>query len=99
MNIVIFFRSFFKLFYQISYTLYGAISTLLCILFAVLISFLTGNNDLHETSPKFISPYVRKFYWTKEELETIEENDRELDTFNISFRENNLDNLTNSEDI
>ncbi|RXG54488.1 hypothetical protein Avbf_13764 [Armadillidium vulgare] len=62
----------------------------------------TGNNELHETSPKLTSPYVRKFYWTKEELETIEGNDRELDTFNISVRENNLDNcldnLKNSED-
>ncbi|KAB7502721.1 Sodium-coupled monocarboxylate transporter 2, partial [Armadillidium nasatum] len=34
-------QSFFKLLYQISYTLYAPISTLLCILFAVLISFLT----------------------------------------------------------
>ncbi|KAL7636002.1 UNVERIFIED_CONTAM: hypothetical protein RMT77_013820 [Armadillidium vulgare] len=49
------------------------IGTLTCVGFAVIVSYITGNQKIQETSPKFIIPLLRKFYWTKEELIALEE--------------------------
>ncbi|KAL7632128.1 UNVERIFIED_CONTAM: hypothetical protein RMT77_017552 [Armadillidium vulgare] len=90
-------ESFIVQLYQISYTLYMAIGTLTCIGFAVFVSYITGNQKIQETSPKFIIPLIRKFYWTKEELIALEEEvdsfqEAELDTFPVdSFQETKND--------
>ncbi|KAL7636000.1 UNVERIFIED_CONTAM: hypothetical protein RMT77_013818 [Armadillidium vulgare] len=95
-------ESFFVQLYQISYTLYGAIGTVTCVVFAVIVSYITGNQKIQETSPKFITPFLRKFYWTKEELIALEEGvdssqEAELDTFPVDpFQEPKLDNFGNS---
>ncbi|KAB7499760.1 Sodium-coupled monocarboxylate transporter 2 [Armadillidium nasatum] len=59
--------SFINSFYQISYTLYGTIGPVLCILIAVVVSCLTGNQRIEEVSPKYVSSSVHKFFWTKEQ--------------------------------
>ncbi|RXG57942.1 hypothetical protein Avbf_14123 [Armadillidium vulgare] len=65
--------------YQISYTLYGVINILLCILLSVVVSCITGNLKGHEVSPKYVSSYVHKLFWTKEELDAIRQKELSLD--------------------
>ncbi|KAL7636005.1 UNVERIFIED_CONTAM: hypothetical protein RMT77_013823 [Armadillidium vulgare] len=79
-------ESFFVQLYQISYTLNAVIGPVTCVVLAGIVSWITGNQKIQETSPKFITPFVRKFYWTKEELIALEE---DVD----SFQETNLDTL------
>ncbi|KAL7636004.1 UNVERIFIED_CONTAM: hypothetical protein RMT77_013822 [Armadillidium vulgare] len=79
-------ESFFVQLYQISYTLNAVIGPVTCVFLAVIVSWITGNQKIQETSPKFIAPFVRKFYWTKEELIILEE---DVD----SFQETNFDTL------
>ncbi|KAB7500593.1 Sodium-coupled monocarboxylate transporter 2, partial [Armadillidium nasatum] len=75
------FRSFINSFYQISYTLYGTIGPVLCILLAVVVSCITGNQRIEEVSPKYVSSSVHKFFWTKEQINTIKQNEINLATF------------------
>ncbi|KAB7498863.1 hypothetical protein Anas_05556 [Armadillidium nasatum] len=78
--------------YQISYTLNGGIGFLICITLAIVVSFLTGNEKIEEVSPKYVSPYVHKFYWTKEEINTIKRNEENLDIENTKNEEYELEN-------
>ncbi|KAB7504084.1 hypothetical protein Anas_11429 [Armadillidium nasatum] len=63
----------------------------------------TRNQKSHETSPKFICPYVRKFYWSEEEISLFEKEheDKPL-SYNRNVDENHfeqeLENLQNSKD-
>ncbi|KAL7643256.1 UNVERIFIED_CONTAM: hypothetical protein RMT77_006547 [Armadillidium vulgare] len=78
--------------YHISYTLNGGIGFLICILLAIVVSFLTGNEKIEEVSPKYVSSYVHKFYWTKEEINTIKRNEENVDIENTKDEENKLEN-------
>ncbi|KAL7643094.1 UNVERIFIED_CONTAM: hypothetical protein RMT77_006384 [Armadillidium vulgare] len=71
--------SFIMSLYQISYTLYGVINIILCILLSVVVSCITGNLKGHEVSPKYVSSYVHKLFWTKEELDAIRQKELSLD--------------------
>ncbi|KAB7498867.1 hypothetical protein Anas_05551 [Armadillidium nasatum] len=62
-------ESFISSLYQVSYTLYVVVGPLLCILIAVIVSFITGNQKSHETSPKFICPYVQEISLLEKEKE------------------------------
>ncbi|RXG57494.1 Sodium-coupled monocarboxylate transporter 2 [Armadillidium vulgare] len=77
--------------YKISYTLYVVIGPFLCISLALIVSWITGFQSLDETSPKYVTPWIRKFYWSKEELEIIEEKENKLSAYNININENKLD--------
>ncbi|KAB7494174.1 Sodium-coupled monocarboxylate transporter 1 [Armadillidium nasatum] len=71
--------SFIMSLYQISYTLYGVTNTIVCVLLSVVVSYITGNLKSHEVSPKYVSPHVHKFFWTKEELDAIRQKELNLD--------------------
>ncbi|KAL7643095.1 UNVERIFIED_CONTAM: hypothetical protein RMT77_006385 [Armadillidium vulgare] len=71
--------SFIMSLYQISYTLYPVISITICILLSAVVSCITGNLKGHEVSPKYVSPHVHKFFWTKEELDAIRQKELNLD--------------------
>ncbi|KAL7643192.1 UNVERIFIED_CONTAM: hypothetical protein RMT77_006482 [Armadillidium vulgare] len=71
------FEGYLTYIYDISYTLYPVIGTCLCLSFGFIISFLTGNRNPKEVNPKYITPFMRKFFWTEEEVnnwETVEKN-------------------------
>ncbi|KAB7507143.1 Sodium-coupled monocarboxylate transporter 1 [Armadillidium nasatum] len=53
----------------ISYTLYPVLGTTICVLVGLIVSYITGNADIKRVPPKYISPFVRKYYWSREELE------------------------------
>ncbi|KAL7631111.1 UNVERIFIED_CONTAM: hypothetical protein RMT77_018588 [Armadillidium vulgare] len=96
-------ESFISPLYQVSYMWNAVAGPLLCILIAVIVSCITGNQKSHETSPKFICPYVRKFYWSEEEISPFEKGkedkplacNRNVDENHF---ENELVNLQNSQD-
>ncbi|KAL7643195.1 UNVERIFIED_CONTAM: hypothetical protein RMT77_006485 [Armadillidium vulgare] len=77
--------------YKISYTLYVVIGPFLCISLALIVSWITGFQSLDETSPKYVTPWIRKFYWSKEELEILEEKENKLIAYNININENKLE--------
>ncbi|KAL7643093.1 UNVERIFIED_CONTAM: hypothetical protein RMT77_006383 [Armadillidium vulgare] len=93
--------SFIMSLYQISYTLYGVTSIIVCVLLAVVVSYITGNLKGHEVSPKYVSSYVHKLFWTKEELDAIRQKELNLDdgvteelnnqTLNFSMKSNDND--------
>ncbi|KAL7643246.1 UNVERIFIED_CONTAM: hypothetical protein RMT77_006537 [Armadillidium vulgare] len=64
--------------YQISKTLYGALTTSLCIFLAVVASCLTGNQSINKTSPDFITPCLRKYYWKTKEMKILNEQKTEV---------------------
>ncbi|KAB7502903.1 hypothetical protein Anas_10389 [Armadillidium nasatum] len=74
--------SFINSFYQISYTLYGTIGP----------SWSKGNQRIEEVSPKYVSSSVHKFFWTKEQLNTIKQNEVIHKTFNSEDKENQHEN-------
>ncbi|KAL7648614.1 UNVERIFIED_CONTAM: hypothetical protein RMT77_000520 [Armadillidium vulgare] len=61
-------ENFLMYFFEISYTLYLAIGTSICVISGIIISSITGGQDIKRVSPEYISPFVRKYYWTEEEL-------------------------------
>ncbi|KAB7501630.1 Sodium-coupled monocarboxylate transporter 2, partial [Armadillidium nasatum] len=75
-------RSFIVSLYQISSSLYIFFGSLICVLLAVSVSYLTVCNEkIEKISPKLISPCVRKFYWTKEELANFQDNETKNDNY------------------
>ncbi|KAL7630719.1 UNVERIFIED_CONTAM: hypothetical protein RMT77_019070 [Armadillidium vulgare] len=77
--------------YRMSYTLNGPIAFLICITTAVVVSFITGNQRIEEVSPKYVSSYVHKFYWTKEEINKTKRYEANLDIENTKQEETNLE--------
>ncbi|RXG73846.1 Sodium-coupled monocarboxylate transporter 2 [Armadillidium vulgare] len=73
--------SFIVSLYQISSSLYIFFGSLICVLLAVSVSYLTGNEKIEKISPKLISPSIRKFYWTKEELANFQDNETKDDNY------------------
>ncbi|RXG55995.1 Sodium-coupled monocarboxylate transporter 2 [Armadillidium vulgare] len=74
--------SFIVSLYQISSSLYIFFGSLICVLLAVSVSYLTVCNEkIEKISPKLISPSIRKFYWTKEELANFHDNETKDDNY------------------
>ncbi|RXG70200.1 hypothetical protein Avbf_09662 [Armadillidium vulgare] len=53
---------------------------------------IQGNQRSEEVSPKYVSSSVHKFFWTKEQLNTIKQNEIIHMTFNSEDKENQHEN-------
>ncbi|KAL7630183.1 UNVERIFIED_CONTAM: hypothetical protein RMT77_019678 [Armadillidium vulgare] len=74
--------------YHVTFVLYPLIYTISCIVIAIIVSFLTGNQNVNEVSPKYICPSVRKLYWKEEELEEFLANENKLEIYDINVDKN-----------
>ncbi|KAL7643193.1 UNVERIFIED_CONTAM: hypothetical protein RMT77_006483 [Armadillidium vulgare] len=66
------FERYLTYIYDVSYTLYPVIGTCGCILISCVVSFMTGNANSKDVNPKYITPFMRKFFWSEEELKMWE---------------------------
>ncbi|RXG56421.1 hypothetical protein Avbf_07301 [Armadillidium vulgare] len=93
-------ESFLKLLYKISCTFYETISTLLCIIFAVLISFLTETRDFEALQSVILrkcgltifhiicfSFYHHHWHLESSSSATISNDSRQITTLSLSFCE------------